>query len=61
MQQRESTWTPRSLLEALFARSDDAALDYVTDQLLSDGEMSSPPAAGAAPAADADAELVEAG
>jgi tRNA-dihydrouridine synthase 3 len=61
MQERESTWTPRSPLEALLARSDDAALDYVTDQLMAEGELSSPPAAGAVPAADADEELVEAG
>ena len=31
MQQRDA-WTPRSALEALLARSDEAALDYVTDE-----------------------------
>ena len=61
MQERESTWTPRSPLEALLARTDDAALDYVTDQLLAEGDLSSPPPPGTAGAADADAELVEAG
>ena len=58
MQQREAAWTPRSPLEALLARSDDAALDYVTDELLSGGDVSRPPDAGAtAPETD----LVEAG
>ena len=58
MQTRESAFEPRSPLEALFARTDDAALDYVTDQLLDDGDLASPPAAGVrAPEAD----LVEAG
>ncbi|HXT68901.1 MAG TPA: tRNA-dihydrouridine synthase family protein [Vicinamibacterales bacterium] len=59
MQARESAWTPRSPLEALLARSDDAALDYVTDELLAGGDLSRPPAVGSAMAADAD--LVEAG
>jgi tRNA-dihydrouridine synthase 3 len=58
MQQRESAWEPRSPLESLLARTDDAALDYVTDQLLADGDLSSPPPSSAA---SADVELVEAG
>jgi tRNA-dihydrouridine synthase 3 len=47
MQQRESV-TARSPLEALLARSDDAALDYITDQLIAGGDLSSPPEAGPA-------------
>ena len=43
MQTRESGFVPRSPLEALLARTDDAALDYVTDQLLSAGDMTAPP------------------
>ena len=58
MQQREGTWPARSPLEALLARCDDAALEYVTDQLMIGGDFSQPPAAGpAAPESD----LVEAG
>ncbi|HUF47790.1 MAG TPA: tRNA-dihydrouridine synthase family protein [Vicinamibacterales bacterium] len=48
MQARESSFVPRSSLEALLARSDDAALDYVTDELLCGGDLSSPPAVAAA-------------
>lgn len=44
MQQREVLAQPRSALEALLARTDEAALDYVTDELLSSGDLSSPPA-----------------
>jgi len=44
MQQREGSWATRSPLETLLARTDDAALDYVTDQLLSGGDLSQPPA-----------------
>jgi tRNA-dihydrouridine synthase 3 len=58
MQQRESTWVTRSPLEALLARSDDAALDYVTDQLMAGGDFSQPPDPGRL-AEDTDA--VEAG
>ena len=43
MQQREGTWAYRSPLEALLARNDDAALDYVTDELLREGDLSDPP------------------
>ncbi len=53
MQTRESAFVPRSPLEALLARSDDAALDYVTDRLLADEELDEPPAvAGAVPAVE---------
>jgi tRNA-dihydrouridine synthase 3 len=44
MQTRESVFEARSPLEALFARTDDPALEYVTDQLLDDGEFDAPPA-----------------
>jgi len=42
MQERES-WTPRSPLEALLARQDDAALEFVADELMRDGDCSHPP------------------
>jgi tRNA-dihydrouridine synthase 3 len=58
MQQRESVFVARSPLEALFARTDDAALDYVTDQLLNEGDLAEPPAAGVIAA---EADLLEAG
>lgn len=43
MQQREVLESPRSPLEALLARTDDPALDYVTDELLRGGDFTSPP------------------
>lgn len=46
MQQREASFVPRSPLEALLARHDDAAVDYITDQLIDGGDLSSPPAPG---------------
>jgi tRNA-dihydrouridine synthase 3 len=58
MQTRESAFEARSPLEALFARTDDSALDYVTDQLLDDGEFEKPPAACSRVN---DEDLVEAG
>jgi tRNA-dihydrouridine synthase 3 len=62
MQQRESAFTPRSPLEALLARTDDAALEYVTDQLLEGGNFASPPARLAAIAGeDSPLHTVEAG
>jgi len=62
MQQRESAFAPRSPLEALLARTDDAALDYVTDQLLDDGDFSSPPSvASAVVSEDSPLHTVEAG
>lgn len=46
MQVRESAFVPRSPLEALLARHDDAAIDYITDRLIDDGDLSSPPPPG---------------
>lgn len=46
MQQRESAFVPRSPLEALLARHDDAALDYITDELIAGGDLGHPPAEG---------------
>jgi len=46
MQHREGAFAARSPLEALLARDDDAALDYVTDQLLDGGDLADPPAVG---------------
>lgn len=46
MQQRESSFVPRSPLEALLARHDDAAVDYITDELIDGGNLSAPPAPG---------------
>jgi tRNA-dihydrouridine synthase 3 len=43
MQQRESAWAHRSPLEALLARNDEAAIEYVTDELLGGGELLTPP------------------
>lgn len=43
MQQREVIAHPRSALEALLARTDDPALDYVTDELLNGGDLAAPP------------------
>lgn len=58
MQQRESALRPRSPLEALLSRSDDAALDFVTAQLLTGGDMESPPQPAGA---TVEPEAVEAG
>ena len=44
MQQRESTPHARSPLEALLARHDDPALDFIAEELLSGGDLSTPPA-----------------
>jgi tRNA-dihydrouridine synthase 3 len=57
MQQRESG-ASRSPLEAVLARQDDAALEYVTEALLNGGDLSRPPD-GEACAEDLD--MVEAG
>jgi tRNA-dihydrouridine synthase 3 len=43
MQQRESREDHGSPLDALLARTDDAALDYITDELMSGGDLSNPP------------------
>jgi hypothetical protein len=45
MQGRES-FEPRSALEALLSRGDDAAADYITDELIEGGDLSRPPAPG---------------
>ena len=58
MQRRESDFVARSPLEALLARHDDAALEYVTDELLNDGDFSHPPSLSTIAA---DTDLVEAG
>ena len=58
MQARESQFVPRSPLEALLARADDPALDYVTDALLDDAPHDHPPAPAALVA---DEDVVEAG
>jgi hypothetical protein len=57
MQQRESAVT-RSPLEALLARQDEAALEYVTDALLNGSDLAGPPAEEAPPP---DRDAVEAG
>jgi hypothetical protein len=46
MQQRESGFVARSPLEALFARHDDAAIDYITDELIHGGDLAHPPPVG---------------
>jgi tRNA-dihydrouridine synthase 3 len=58
MQTRESAFVPRSPLEALFARADDEAIDYITDQLIDGGDFASPPEAGSQVA---DLSVMEAG
>jgi tRNA-dihydrouridine synthase 3 len=58
MQHREAGFVPRSPLESLLSRNDDAALDYVTDELLAEGDLSHPPAIGHDATED---DLVEAG
>jgi tRNA-dihydrouridine synthase 3 len=58
MQTRESAFVPRSPLEALLARTDDAAIDYVTDALLDAASLDAPPPPDA-PVEDED--VVEAG
>ncbi len=62
MQEREGAWTTRSPLEQLLARSDEAALEYVTSELLSGGDLSNPPASESVQTSDTDdVDLVEAG
>jgi tRNA-dihydrouridine synthase 3 len=58
MQQREPASRELPPLEGLFTRTDDASVDYITDELLHGGDFRRPPAAaptGAAP------EITEAG
>jgi tRNA-dihydrouridine synthase 3 len=43
MQTRESAFVPRSPLETLLARQDDAAIDYITDELIGGGDLGQPP------------------
>ena len=50
MQGREPAFEPRSALEALLARTDDAAMDYITDELLDGGSFETPPTEGNATA-----------
>ena len=52
MQGREPAFEPRSALEALLARTDDAAIDYITDELLHGGALDTPPSEGQAAAQD---------
>ena len=44
MQQRESAFVPRSPLEALLGAADEAALDYITDELIAAATCRSPDA-----------------
>src|SRR5262245_53492430 len=54
MQGREAAFEPRSALEALLARTDDTAVDYITDELLKGGTLDAPPtASGPSSAEDA--------
>jgi tRNA-dihydrouridine synthase 3 len=48
MQGREPAFEPRSALEALLARTDEAAIDYITEQLLDGGTLDDPPREGRA-------------
>ena len=44
--QGRASFQPRSPLEALLARGDDAAADYITDELIDGGTLSNPPEPG---------------
>jgi tRNA-dihydrouridine synthase 3 len=46
MQQRESRPEPRSPLDALLSRTDEAAIDYITDRLLDEADLDAPPEPG---------------
>lgn len=61
MQVREVLTAPRSPLEALLARTDEAALDYVTEALLSGASLDAPPPPSEAPTDARREETVEAG
>lgn len=58
MQEREAGFEARSPLEALLARGDEPAIDYITAELLNGGDLSRPPAPADASAAY---EEIEAG
>jgi len=60
MQRRES-WTPRTVLEALLARSDAPAHEYLADQLLAEAPIDANAAPGAADAREFDDDKAEAG
>ena len=46
MQGREPAFEPRSALEALLARTDNAAIEYITEELLTGGLLDRPPIEG---------------
>ncbi len=58
MQERESIREDGTPLERLLARTDDRAVDYITDELLHDGSFDDPPEPGTTESAPA---IVEAG
>jgi len=60
MQTRESSFQPRSPLEALLARGDEPAMDYITDELMRGGNLEDPPPV-ADPVDESAVEVVEAG
>jgi tRNA-dihydrouridine synthase 3 len=60
MQRRES-WTPRTALEALLARSDAAAHEYLADQLLAEAPIDAHAAPAPADAREFDDDKAEAG
>jgi hypothetical protein len=60
MQQRE-TWTPRTAIEALLARSDASAHEYIADLLLSDRPVEARTAPEPAAAREIDYDAAEAG
>jgi tRNA-dihydrouridine synthase 3 len=47
LQRRDTRPEARSALEALLGRTDDAALEFVTDELMTGGEFAGPPPVGA--------------
>jgi hypothetical protein len=61
MQARESSWAARSALERLLARQDAAAHDYLADELVRDGDCSSPPSEPEAVPPEESADAVAAG
>lgn len=59
--QRRETWTPRSSLEAMLARSDAPALAFVADAILLGAPVEPEAAPGATEGQDIDDDTVEAG